>query len=136
MRPAPTIEIRRPFAFDLEVDECEVFDFRCDRLLTGGIGFEIEWVASADFSTASTPPQFVVFLGFWSILLTTQFAVRCQKKPESNAQPRLTARHPSGASVNSVPMPRALSWEKFMTAMLLRSLRIKSSAGLEDKNET
>jgi hypothetical protein len=32
-------------------------------------------------------------------------------------------------------MPRALSWEKFMTAMLSRSLRIKSSAGLEDKNE-
>jgi len=50
-------------------------------------------------------------------------------------QPRLTDEHRSGASVNSVPMPRALSWEKFMTAMLLRSLRIKSSAGLEDKNE-
>lgn len=58
MRPAPTIEIRRPFALDLEGDEFEVFDFSCDRFLAAGIGFEIEGVASADFSMASTPPQF------------------------------------------------------------------------------
>jgi hypothetical protein len=58
MRPAPTIEIRRSFAFDLDVNECEVFDFSCGRFLTGGIGFEIESVASADFSMASTPRQF------------------------------------------------------------------------------
>jgi hypothetical protein len=46
------------FAFDLEVDECEVLKFSCGRFLAAGIGFEIDWVASADFSMASTPPQF------------------------------------------------------------------------------
>ena len=66
MRPAPTIEIRRPFAFDLGVDECEVLDFSCGRFLAAGIGFEIEWAASADFSTASTPPQ---FRGFSQLLV-------------------------------------------------------------------
>ncbi|HKO36442.1 MAG TPA: hypothetical protein VJV21_08185 [Pyrinomonadaceae bacterium] len=68
MRPAPTIEIRKPFAFDLEVDECEVFDFSFDRFLAGGIAFEIEWVASADFSMATTPPQ---FRGFSRLLVYT-----------------------------------------------------------------
>jgi hypothetical protein len=58
MRPAPTIEIRRPVAFDLEVDECHVFDFNCGRFLAAGIGFEIEWVAFADFSMAVSPRQF------------------------------------------------------------------------------
>ena len=58
MRPAPTIEILSRFVFDFDVDECEVFNFSCGRFLVAGIGFEIEWVASADFSMASTPPQF------------------------------------------------------------------------------
>lgn len=66
MRPAPTIEILSRCAFDLDVNECEVFDFGCGRFLAGGIGFEIEWVASADFSMASTPPQ---FRGFSQLLV-------------------------------------------------------------------
>ena len=52
------MEILNRFAFDLEGDECEAFDFSGGRFLAVGIGFEIEWVASADFSMASTPPQF------------------------------------------------------------------------------
>ena len=66
MRPAPTIEILSRLAFDLDLNECEVFDFSCGRFLAAGIGFEIERVASADFSMASTPSQ---FRGFSSLLV-------------------------------------------------------------------
>jgi hypothetical protein len=40
MRPAPTMEILRRFAFDLEVDECEVFDFSGGCFLAAGIGLK------------------------------------------------------------------------------------------------
>ena len=58
MRPAPIIEILSRFGFDLEVDERDVSDFGCGRFMGAGIRFEIEWVASADSSMASTPSQF------------------------------------------------------------------------------
>jgi hypothetical protein len=59
MRPAPIIEILGRFAcFNLEADEREVSDLGCGRFLAAGIGFEIEWVAPADFSMTSTPSQF------------------------------------------------------------------------------
>ena len=74
MRPAPTIEILSRFAFDFEADECEVLDFSCGRFLSAGIGFEIEWVASADFSMASTTPQFRGFSGL--LVYTADDAIR------------------------------------------------------------
>src|SRR5688572_21745239 len=61
--------------------------------------FEIERVASADSSMAATAPQFRGFSRLLVYNAATQFAVRCRKKAESNAQPRLTARHHSDASV-------------------------------------
>ena len=81
MRPAPRIEILRRFAFDPEVDECEVSDFSCSRFLAAGIGFETEWVASADFSMASTAPQ---FRGFFRLLVyNTGDAIRGSLPKES-----------------------------------------------------
>ncbi|MGQ0763784.1 MAG: hypothetical protein ACT4OT_17455 [Acidobacteriota bacterium] len=68
------MEILSRFAFDLEVDECEVFFFSCGRFLAAGIGFEIEWVASADFSMVSTPPQFRGFS--WLLVYTADDAIR------------------------------------------------------------
>ena len=66
MRPAPIIEILSRLAFDLEVDERVVSGFGCDRFVGAGIGYELEWVASADSNMASTPSQ---FRGFWRLLV-------------------------------------------------------------------
>ena len=81
MRPAPIIEIFSRFAFDLEVDETDVSDFGCSRFVGAGIGFQIEWVASADSSMASTPSQFRGFS--WLVVYNADDAIRGSLPKES-----------------------------------------------------
>jgi hypothetical protein len=84
MRPAPIIEILIRFTFDLDVDECEVFDLDCGRFLAAGIGFETEWVAPADFSMASTPSQFRGFSRLLVYNAMTRFAAERKLKVRRN----------------------------------------------------
>jgi hypothetical protein len=64
MRPAPTIEILSRFAFDREVDECEVFDFSCGRFLAAGIGFKLSGLRPRTLAWPQHHRNSVVFLGF------------------------------------------------------------------------
>jgi hypothetical protein len=104
MRPAPIIEILSRFGFDLELDGRDAFNFGCGRFVGAGIGFEIEWAASADSSMAPTPSQFRGFS--WLLVYNADDSIRGslpERKLKAMRNPRLTARHPSAALVNAVP---------------------------------
>jgi hypothetical protein len=81
MRPAPIIEIPGRFALDLEVDERDVSDFGGGRFVGAGIGFEMDRVASADSSMASTPSQFRGF--YWLLVYNADDAIRGSLPKES-----------------------------------------------------